>query len=84
MNVNSTLRDRLRREERERQIIEGTLVPLPDALHCGDGCELSKTADGTWLLVGYNQGGYDLVSFLVLDLFKWIKANKPDLLEESV
>lgn len=76
------MKKELLRKKKLREI--GMLVDLPPEVAMGDVCELIMDTDDKWYLVGYNQGGFDCVSFSVEALIAWLRDNKPELLEVSV
>ncbi len=36
---------------------------------------------GRWVVIAWNEGGYNLTQVDLLDLLKWLRAHRPDLLE---
>ncbi len=52
----------------------------------GEGMEveLDCTTDGESIIVARNEGGYNSTWVDVLDLVRWLRANRPDLLEDGL
>ena len=59
-------------------------VPMAGVRHDEDeGPPLLAWRDGRAVVRAYNQGGHDLTEVDLLDLLRWLAANRPDLLREA-